>query len=101
MEFIDELYAKFGNQTEDLFTFDATNIDGMLKYLKTVTKPQLNKSKKLLIYYLIYILIPEQIDWTEKWIISLISFHVTTFLVILLTKSYLKFQTCMFALLRI
>ena len=39
MEFIDELYAKFGNQTEDLFTFDATNIDGMLKYLKTVTKP--------------------------------------------------------------
>ena len=37
MSFFDELIETFGNNTEDLFVFDATNIDGVYKYLKTVS----------------------------------------------------------------
>ena len=35
MSFFEELIEKFGNDTDN-FVFDATNIDGIFKYLKTV-----------------------------------------------------------------
>ncbi len=35
MSFFDELIEKFGNDSDN-FVFDATNIDGIYKYLKTV-----------------------------------------------------------------
>lgn len=36
MSFFDELLEKYENST-DTFVFDATNIDGIYKYLKTVS----------------------------------------------------------------
>ena len=35
--FFDELVSKYENET-DFFVFDATNIDGIYKYLKTVRR---------------------------------------------------------------
>ncbi len=35
MSFFEELISQFENQTDN-FVFDATNIDGIYKYLKTV-----------------------------------------------------------------
>ncbi len=71
--FMEDLLANLKNVTEP-FTYEATNVDGLFKYLKTI-------------------------DWSERWLIALIVFHLTISTLIVLTGRTSNFQIVLFLLL--
>ena len=99
MDTLEGLFETLSNltQNQEPFVFDATNIDGIYKYLQTVRKGlgvrhfEL-RSCKFGIF--------AKIDWSEKWLWGVIWFHVVTFLSIVFSKRCSSFQIVLFFLLR-
>lgn len=74
MDFIKNIFDSINNQTDN-FTYEIIAIDGIYKFLSAI-------------------------DWTEKWIISLLMFHFLIFILIILSRNHFKLQSSLFGFLR-
>ena len=73
MSFFEDIFSNLKN-TSNPFVFEASNVDSLFKFLNTI-------------------------DWSERWLIGLIVFHLTTTTLILLTSRTSNFQIVLFFIL--